>query len=174
MEDQLSKRFIAMLVSALTIVALVAGCGGGSDSGDSSAADTSSQDKSTAPALSKAEFIKQGDEICTKTAEELNEGIESYTSENELDEGEEPSEEQQEALVSEAILPVFRAQAEQLGALGPPTGEEAAVEEIVTGIEDAVADAEDDLSSAISGESPLEDANAKAREFGFKVCGQEG
>ncbi len=169
----MSKRFIATLVGALAIVVLVAGCGGGSDSGDSSAADTSSPEKSTGPALSKAEFIKQGDEICTKTSEELNEGIESYTSENGLDEGE-PSEEQQEELVSAVILPVFQSEAEQLGALGPPAGEEADVEEIVTGIEDAVSDAEGDLSSAITGDSPLEDANAKAREFGFKVCGQEG
>ena len=169
----MSKRFIATLAGALAIVALVAGCGGGSDSGDSSAADTSSPEKSTGPALTKAEFIKQGDEICKKTAEELNEGIASYTSENGLDESE-PSEEQQEELVSEVILPAFRAEGEELGALGPPTGDEEDVEEIVTGIEDAVTDAEGDLSSAITGDSPLEDANAKAREFGFEVCGQEG
>jgi hypothetical protein len=177
MEVQVSKRLIAMIVAALAVLALVAGCGGGSDSdsGDSSAATTEAADGggSGAPALSKAEFIKQGDVICTKVAGELAKGIADFMSENGLGQTEEPSEEQQEELVAEVILPLFKSQAEQIGELGAPEGEEEAVAEIVEGTEEAVAEGEEDLSGAIGGDNPLQGVNEKAQDFGFQICGKE-
>lgn len=167
----MSKRFIAMLVGALAIVVLIAGCGG-SDSGDSdsTAADAGGNAGNDAPALSKAEFIKQGDEICTETVTTFSQGIKDFMSENGLDESEEPSQEAQEELAAEVLLPAYQTQAEELAALGAPEGEEEAVEGIVTGFEEAIADAEGDLGGAIE-EDPFADVKAEAADFGFKVCG---
>lgn len=171
----MSKRFIATILAALAIAAIVAGCGGGSDSGDSTAADSEAGGSAgnNAPALSKAEFIKKGDAICAKVGGELAKGIADFMGGIGLEETEEPSEEQQEELVAEVILPLFQSQAEQLGALGAPEGEEEQVAEIVEGTEEAVAEAEDDPSGAISGDNPLQGVNEKAQEFGFNVCGKE-
>ncbi len=171
MESRISKRFITMIVAALAIVVLVAGCGGGSDSGDSSAADTSSPEKSTGPALTKAEFIKQGDEICTTTEAEVAAEVLIYSEDNGFDEAEGPTEEQEEGLVTEVVLPGFQALAGELAELGPPEGEEAQVEEIIDGIEEVVADGEADPGSVIGTDDPFADINEKATEFGFKVCG---
>jgi pyruvate/2-oxoglutarate dehydrogenase complex dihydrolipoamide acyltransferase (E2) component len=180
MEVQVSKRFIAMLAGALAIVVLVAGCGGGSDSGDGSTAsadnntaqaDSGDGASSNAPALSKAEFIKQGDEICSNAAKSFAEGVVKFMSENGIDESEGPSEEQEEELITEVILPAYQTQAEELGELGPPKGEEDAVAEIVTGFEEVVADGEGDPSSVVGGDDPFADAKSKAREFGLQVCG---
>lgn len=168
----MSKRFIATLAGALAIVVLVAGCGGGSDSGDSGSANADSTTSGdTAPALTKAEFIKQGDAICTETAATLAQGAKDFLSDAGLSESEEPSEEAQEELVGEVFLPAYQTQAEELGALGAPEGEEEQVEAIVTGFEEGVASAEDDLGGAI-GEDPLADAKGAAADFGFTVCGE--
>jgi ABC-type Fe3+-hydroxamate transport system substrate-binding protein len=166
----LSKRFIVVLASALAIASLAVGCGGGdSTAGDTSTANDASSD---VPALTKAEFIAQGDAICTKTLEKNSANVQAFLSENGLGEGEAPSPEQEEELVSTVILPQFQAVAEELGKLGPPEGEEAEVEEIVTGIEDAVAEGEDDPSGVIGGGDPFEDVNEKAKELGFKSCAE--
>jgi hypothetical protein len=169
----MSKRFIATLAAALAIVVLVAGCGGGSDSSDSTAADTGGADTSDAPALSKAEFIKQGDEICAETGQKLQEGITDFSSENGLDEGE-PSEEQAEELVTEVILPLIQEQAEEIDALGAPKGEEAEVEEIVAGLEEAVDEGLEDPSIATGSDNPFADVDQRSQDFGFNVCGASG
>lgn len=170
----MSKRFIATLAGALAIVVLVVGCGGGDDSGDSGSSETSAPAETSAPdngapALSKAEFIKQGDAICTETATTLAQGTKEFFGAAGLDESEEPSEEVQEELVGEVFLPAYQTQAEELAALGAPEGEEETVEGIVTGFEEAIADAEGDLGGAIS-DDPFADVKAEAADFGFTVC----
>ena len=170
----MSKRFIATLAGALAIVVLVAGCGGGGDSSDTTAADTSGADTSDAPALSKAEFIKQGDEICAETGQKLQEGITDFTTEKGLDGGQEPSEEEAEELVTDVILPLIQTEAEEIDALGAPKGEEAEVEEIVVGIEEGVAEGLDDPSIATGSENPFADIDQRSQDFGFKVCGASG
>ncbi|MGB7684552.1 MAG: hypothetical protein WBL45_02070 [Solirubrobacterales bacterium] len=173
----MSKRFIATLAGALAVVVLVAGCGGGSDSESSSAdtstpAETSAPDSNGAPALTKAEFIKQGDEICAGVSGKIAQSLDEYMTENGISETEGPTEEQEEGLVSEAVLPEYQLVAEELGALGAPEGEEEQVAEIVTGMEEVVAEGEEDPASVIGTDDPFADVNAKAVAFGFKVCGE--
>jgi len=74
----LSKRLLALLFGALAI-ALVAGCGGGSDSttgGDSS---------ESASSLTKAQFIKQADGICEQGNKAVAAEAEEFAEENEID-----------------------------------------------------------------------------------------
>jgi hypothetical protein len=173
MEDQLSKRFIAAFAGALAIAVLAAGCGGGG--GSDTSADTTGgaeEQSSSVPALTKAEFIAKGDAICTKTEEKTTEDVAAFVTENGLDEGEAPSQEQEEELVTTVVLPLIQEEAEELGELGSPKGEEGKVEEIVEGAEEVVAEGEGDPSSVIGSDDPFADVNAKAQDFGFKVCGE--
>ena len=174
----MSKRFIATLAGALAIVALLAGCGGGSEDsstasgGNSTAqADSVNDASSDAPALSKAEFIKQGDEICADAAKTFAEGVVKFMSESGVSENDDLSDEQEEEVITDVILPAYSTMGQELGELGPPKGEEEDVAEIVGGFEDVVADAEEDPSDVIGGDDPFADAKAKAKEFGLEICG---
>jgi hypothetical protein len=160
----MSKRSIAMLAAALALFALAAGCGGGDD-GD----DTPAEASPDAPALTKAEFIKQGDRICATASEEYGEGIEAFIEENDWPSREE---EEEEELLAEIVLPRIRVEMEELRELGPPEGEEERVDVIFTGVEEVVAEGEADPSTVTGNENPFADPNAEAKTFGFKVCGQ--
>jgi hypothetical protein len=171
---KLSKRFIATIVGALALAALAAGCGGGggSEGSDSTAADSGGSDTNGAPALTKAEFIKQGDEICTKNVAKFAKAVTEFMNDNGIDPNAGPSQEQEEELLSEVVLPQFREEAEELDALGPPKGEEQEVEEIISGVEEIVAEGEEDPSTVTGSDDPFADVNQKAKDFGFKVCSQ--
>jgi hypothetical protein len=153
----LSKRLLETIVAALAIAILVAGCGGGG---------------SGAPVLSKAEFIEQGDEICADAEAELEDEINDYGHDLHIDEVTGPNRKQELGIVTDVILPRFKALAGELGELGPPEGEEAQVGEIVEGLEEVVTRAEADPRVVIGGANPFEAVSEKAAKFGFKVCGE--
>jgi hypothetical protein len=164
----LSKRLITVLVGVFAIGALVAGCGGGSDSTGSESTGSES-----GTALTKAEFISQGDAICEKGTEEIEAGAEEFAEENEID-TQNPKTAQQEELVSEVIVPNLSKQAEEIDALGAPSGEEAEVEAIVEALETATGEIEDEPGTLVEANAASFDkANKLAKEFGFKVCGEE-
>ena len=156
----MSKRLFALLVGALTLLALVAaGCGGGGDS-------------SGGEALTKAEFIKQGDEICKQGEAQLEEETEEFAEDNNVD-TENPTRAQQEEVIKTVVAPALRKQAEELGELGAPSGEEEAAEEIVTSLEEGSDAMEEDPGKLLEGNNPVEKASTLAKEFGFKECGNE-
>ena len=152
----MSKRLLATIAGTLAIVSLAAGCGG--DSG--------------APVLSKAEFIEQGDEICAAAEAELEDEINDYLHDLHIDEVAGPNRKQELGIVTDVILPRFKALAGELGELGPPVGEEAQVAEIVEGLEEVVTEGEADPGRIIGGANPFEAVSHKAAKFGFEVCGE--
>jgi hypothetical protein len=162
-----SNRLIAMLVGALAIAAVAVGCGS-DDDGDS----TAETGSSAGPALSKAEFIEQGDEICLEASKEYGEGIEDFLSENDVSQTKGPTPEQEEELFADVVLPRIKVEMEELRELGPPKGEEERVDAIFTGVEEVVAEGEEDPGSLAGGKNPFVEPNAKAKAFGFEVCGQ--
>jgi hypothetical protein len=157
----LSKRLIVLLAGALAIAAVVAGCG---SSGDSTETDE------VTIALSKDEFIKQGDQICKEAEADSEAEAEDFAKENGF-ELESASEEQLEEAISEVLVPSLNRQIDEIDALGAPEGDEGKVEAIVVALEDGSAEVEDDPSLAIKGE-PLKDASRLAKAYGFKVCGE--
>jgi hypothetical protein len=68
------------------------------------------------------------------------------------------------------ILPAIQAQAEEVRALGVPDEGGKEVEQILSGIEDAVTSSLKDLSTSLSGNNPFVPLRAPARKYGFKVC----
>jgi hypothetical protein len=152
-----------VLAAMAALAFAVAGCGGDDDGGE-----TTGGGEVT---LTKVEFIKQGDQICEKAEARSEEEAEAFAEESDFD-LENPQKEQLEEAVAEVLVPALSEQAEELRELGVPEGDEEQVEEILTSLEDAAAGVEEDPGSVFEGE-PLKEATELAKDYGFKVCGEE-
>jgi hypothetical protein len=156
-----SKRLVALLAALAALALIVAGCGSGGGS-------TSSESSS----LTKAELIKQGDAICKKGEEALEEEANEFAKENGIDTNK-PTKAQQEEVIEQVVAPSLHKQAEELRELGTPSGEESAVEEIFDSLEKGTEELEAEPEALLKGTNPVEEASKLAREYGFKECGNE-
>jgi len=156
------SKLLTAAAAAAVLAALVAGCGGGDETTDASVT------------LTKVEFVKQGDAICQAGNKEIEEGFEEFAKENDLPENKEPSKEQGVELVETVLLPSIEQQGEELRELGAPEGDEEQIDEMLTALEDAVAEGEDEPEILFEGKTdPFGKPNQLAEDYGFKVCGQE-
>lgn len=157
----MSKRFIALLAALAALALIVAGCGGGSDSTES----TSS--------LTKAEFVKQGNAICAKGSEEINEGFEEFVKERGLSKTKAPPKAVQEEAVETVLIPRIRKEIESIRALGPPDEE---AEAVLDAAEGALEKGEEEPIQFLKEENtgPFAKANKLSREYGLTKCGEEG
>lgn len=152
----MSKHLLATIAGSLAIVALLTGCGGGGSG-----------------SLSKAELIERGDELCADASANLGARIHNYG--HQLGFAHKrtgPTPKQENGLITDVILPRFQAVAEELGELSPPEDEAAEFEEIVAGLEEAVAESETSPNVLRSVGNPFEEVKEKATAFGFEVCGE--
>jgi hypothetical protein len=153
-----------MLFGVLAIAVIAAGCG--------SSSDNSSSEESTA-SITKAELIKQGDAICATSEKEAEAEFEEFGEENGISESKEPTEAQKEELATSILLPSVSSQIEEIRALGAPSGEEEEVSEILDTVEEEVEEGEAEPAALFESGEPFAEGNKMAREYGFKVCGQE-
>jgi hypothetical protein len=154
-----SKRLTVLFAGVLAIGLVAAGCGSSDDGGGV-----------TTSSLTKAQFIEQADTICDRAGDEIEAEVESYANENGIDVNREPTDEQKEEIVVEVIVPNVEGQAEEIAALGAPSGEEDQVGEIV---ETAAAETADDPGPVINGkEGAFADVNKLAQDFGLTACGE--
>jgi len=154
----LNKALLAVLAAFALLAAVVAGCG-------------SDDDSETTATITKAELIKQGDQICEKANEESEAEAEEFAEENDFT-LEKASEEQLEEAVAEVLVPNLNGQIEDIRALGAPEGDEEQVEEILVSLEGAADEIEDDPSVVFEGEV-LKEPSKLAESYGFEVCGEE-
>ncbi len=158
----MSKRLIVLLAGVLAIAVVAAGCGSSSD--DSSESTT---------ALTKAEFIEQGDAICEKGSKQISDEAEEFAKDNDVDTSN-PTDEQQEEVIATVVAPSLQTQADELSELGAPDGEEGKTAAIIDALEAGVEELEDDPGVLLEdGAEPLDKANELATKYGFKACGQE-
>jgi hypothetical protein len=155
----LNKALLAALAALMALAALVAGCGGGDSTTDETVT------------LTKTEFIKQGDAICKKGNDQSEKEAEEFAEENDFT-LEKASKEQIEEAVAEVLVPNLEKQAEELDELGAPEGDEEQVEEIITSLEKAAGEIEDEPSAIFEGQV-LKKPSELADDYGFKVCGEE-
>jgi ABC-type glycerol-3-phosphate transport system substrate-binding protein len=160
----LSKRLIAMLAAVLAVAVVAAGCGGSDDS--------SSATTETAAALSKAEFIKQADAICTKGNESIETEANEFAEENNVN-TKKPKRAQQEEVIIDVVAPGVRRQGEEIAELGAPSGDEEEIDAIVAAVEEGADELEEDPGLLISGKNPLAKGSKMADSYGLKVCGEE-
>lgn len=166
----MSKGILASALTAIVLAAIAAGCGGG---GDTSGTTTSSSGggETTAAGLSKAAFIKQGDAICADANEQGEKDAEEFAEDNDF-QLEKATEAELEQAVADVLVPSLNRQAEEIGALEAPEGDEQQVEAIVASLEDAATAIEEDPGLAFEAEA-LKRPSQLAASYGFKVCGEE-
>lgn len=149
----MTRKYGCAIVVAL--LAVGAGCGGGDDE----------------EALSKAEFIKQGDAICKKSGDKVDAAAEERFAD--LGRNEPPSAAQIKTFAEDTIIPEISGQLEDLRELPAPEGDDDKVNEIIDAADEALGKVEDDPTVLLEqGGDPFEAANKLASDYGFKECGE--
>ena len=158
----MSKGPVGSIFGLLAIALIAAGCGGGDDS------------TSTTAALTKAQFLKQGNQICAEGNKEINTGFEEFAKENNIKENQEPTQAQREELAETVLLPSVTKQVEGVDGLGAPSGDEEQVEEIIDAAEEAIEEGEQDPAALVAeGEDSFAKVDKLAGEYGLTACAGE-
>ena len=158
----MSKPVWAVLAVAFATALVAAGCGGGSESSESTAS------------LTKSELLKKGNAICAEGGKEISRGFEEFAKEHHFSKSKPPSEAEVVEAVQTVLIPRIRKQLNEIRALGPPQGAEAEFEAIIASVESALKKGEENPKLlAGEGEGPFEKANKLSREFGLTKCGEE-
>jgi hypothetical protein len=148
----LSKRVTAALI--VLALALLAGCGSGGGS------DTPT----------KTAFIKEADAICKHADDEQTKALEGVVkSKGSLAN---MSIAEQQELAVEVGLPPVQQEAEELGDLTPPAGDESEVEAFVKSIEEGTKKAEANPALLNAGAGPLKKADEMGKSYGFGDCAE--
>jgi hypothetical protein len=149
------RRSAFALAGVLLATGFAAGCGDDDD------------DK----ALSKAEYIKQGDAICQESGDRIDAGAEKTFAN--LDQNERPTVEQITPFVQDTLVPEVEKQLSGLRGLSAPEDDEDDLNDIYDGVEEAMQKVEDDPGLLLEeGKDPFEEPNTAAQAYGFKVCGE--
>lgn len=144
------KICVGMAVMALTLGGI--GCGSGGDSASKT--------------LTKAEFIKRGDEICRAAEEKREQKIAAWKKEHN-----DPvlsQRKQIENVIRAVALPPIREESEQLAALEPPSTDQRAAN-LIASFARAVEEAEANPRSYVEG-TAFSETKSLARKYGFKKC----
>jgi len=126
------KRAGATLMLPALTLALV-GCGGGGSSESTSS-------------LTKAEFLKKGNAICSKGSKEINKAYEGF-SRKYVAGGKTPSKALLDEAAAEIVLPVREKEVRMLRALSAPSGQEARIDVMLTAWEEGIEKGEQDPNS---------------------------
>ncbi len=153
----MNKGILTLIAAAMVIALVVAGCG--------------SDDGTTTASISKAQFLKEGNAICTAGNEEINSEFEKFAKENKLTQNKEPTDAQFEEAAEDFLLPSVSRQIEEVRALGAPEGEEDAVNAFLDSAEAEVEKIEND-PSLISG-NVFVGVNKEAKALGLTACAEE-
>jgi hypothetical protein len=149
-----NSRFFPLMSFVLALLLLVGGCGGG--------------DETAAP--TKKEFIKQAEAICLKTDKQQGEALEGYLEEH--PKGITTGKGREIEAIEVLVVPSLKSEADELAALGAPSGDEDQVEAIVVGLEDSVRKLEEDPLAFRNEKKLFGEIDAKAKRYGFKECSE--
>jgi hypothetical protein len=148
----------AGLKRAAGCIALVlAGCGG----------DGETTTTTTSAPLTKAEFVRQADQICLSGDSRIEAAADDL-----VPAVGEPSPAEVRRIALRIVVPGLEAEVRAIRAVGAPPGDEAAVERILRATERGIAQIETDPEGAIEGPPPgLREAGRLARRYGSQQCG---
>jgi hypothetical protein len=144
------------LLAILSLALAIAACG--SSSNDTTA---------TSATLSKAEFLKKGNEICAKGNKQINK-IASQTFPN----NQKPTSAQVKQFTSQSA-PLIQAQIDGVKALGAPAGDSAKVDQITSQAQSALDEVKTNPELFLQGD-PFKKANQAANAYGLTACGGGG
>ncbi len=136
---------------SLAVVAAVslAGCGGGGD------------------ALTKSQFVEQGNKICERSQQRITEGAERrFTAKGEI-----PSAQQITDFANETVDPALEEELNRLRELTPPEQDRERVEDILNAGQAGLEEVRRDPTSLIGERDPLENYSELASGYGLDKCG---
>lgn len=148
-------NFLKTCVLLAAVVAAFVGCGG--------------SDETTS--LTKAQFIKQADAICKKADLVQVKNIKRLEDEKKMEDR--PPAEQNELVTTVGLDPMLK-EAEEIGGLPAPEGDEAQIEALVEAIEAGVERARKEPAEFVAYGAPdfFEKADNIAKKYGMKECSE--
>ena len=157
-------KHAATVAMTLALVA-IAGCGGG---GDDTASTTPSNG---AGPLTKAQFIAAADTICKATTDKIAAAA-TQLRESAKKTGTLPVR-QVASFLTKTSLPAYDAMLVDLNELKPPKEDEKTIDGLIGALAGAIETAKSDpvKYSKNGSPDPFDDANARAIDYGMKVCG---
>jgi hypothetical protein len=166
------KRKLAAVLTMLA-AGVAAGCGGDDDKGTATTtggATTTGASVGGAPPT-KAEFIATADGICQATNARIAAAA-TKLRESATKSGTIPVP-QVTKFLTQTSLPAYDEQLDKLNALVAPKGDEQVVDGYVAALAGAIDTAKADpvKYSKNDAPDPFDDANARAQQYGMKVCG---
>jgi hypothetical protein len=164
------RRITALLALTLAAGLIAAGCG--DDDDDTTAATTTSTTTTagaTGEPLSKDEFIAQADAACKAGDKKIDAAADEVFSNGN------PSQADQEAFVTDDVIPNIQEEVDGIAALTPPEGDEEEVAAIVDAAQSAIDEitADPSLLTEQGAGDPFTEANQLAKDYGLEVCGQD-
>jgi hypothetical protein len=133
---------------------------------------SSGESTETAAAPSKAVFIREADAICKKGDAKIQQDFRAFGKEHGFSTGG-PSDQEGEELVHQVLLPNLEKQADQIRALGAPSGDEEQIAAILEALEEGIEEVDAKPKHVFNGSTdPFREANELAAEYGMKVCGE--
>lgn len=137
------KRFYRLPLIAVAVLAITAGAGCGGSGGEAG--------------LTKTEFNKQANAICSKSRAERTQAFKKAA----------PKEQEVEQVIVEESLPPYRQMTKEVEELAPPSGDEEQIEKISLLMNQAAESVEDDLPKATPA---INKANEAAQAYGLSDC----
>jgi hypothetical protein len=118
--------------------------------------------------LTKAEYVKQGNEACARIQKAVGERFEAYVKEQNVEEVT-PTEAESRKIVAKFAIPAMKEQVEALQAIPAPEGDEKKVELILDRQEESLKKMEEEPLFRTSG-APYEELNKPASDYGLTEC----
>ncbi len=157
----LSDRLTAVVALAATAAILTGGCGGGSAAIE---VQTGS--------LSKAEFIKKANAVCTKGQERGARELAVYMRKNHITLTGSLPNAVATGLFGSVIEPTYQREIAEISGLGAPEKDAKKVAAMLEAIEAGLAKAQRDPAGAIGRNELVPNAGELARAYGLAVCGE--
>lgn len=146
---------LIMTMGVVVAIGFAFGCGSG-------------EDEATSASLTKAQFIKRADEICTEINQQRVPALLQWKKQH-AEEEFANAKAQLDAGLRAVVGPSLRQEAEQLGTLTPPADDEAEVSRMIENLSKGSEELEQVGPQALSGPS-ISQYKREAAAYGLKVC----
>ena len=126
-----------------------------------------SDPSATAAALTKEEFVAQGNQICSEGNKTIDEAAKQVFS------GGKPKADEMQQFVTGTVIPSIQDQVDSIRALGAPEGDEDQVAAILDAAQQGIDEAKADpslLAGEQSGSDPFAEANKLTDDYGLTAC----
>jgi len=147
------RRIVALLgLFFACSVAVLAGCGGGDEGGETVSTTTD-------------QYITKADTVCSES------DAQNAAAFRQAFGNEQPTTAEATAYIGDVLVPALETQLEQLRALNPPEGDTDTVNAIWDQVGDVIETMKEDPEAALSIEDPFAEVTPEAEAYGFKSCG---